>query len=134
MIIMDSHLKKNLFTSEEGKNREKTRKEWNEVLIFYQENITFSRRKERILQLSNLFRWMRNIKIQTREILFVNIKSETKIGFQEKKIEIEGNPTLCEISCWFLDRFHNIIVIKKLNKLANWASSRYSQWVTWLIV
>lgn len=46
-------------------------------------------------------------------------KSETKIGFQEKKIEIEGNPTLCEISCWFLDRFHNIIVIKKLNKLAN---------------
>lgn len=96
---MDSHLKKNLFTSEEGKNREKTRKEWNEELIFYQENIIFSRRKERILQLSNLFRWMRNIKIQTRKILFVNIKSETKIGFQEKKIEIEGNPTLCEISC-----------------------------------
>lgn len=50
MIIMDSNLKKNLFTSEEGKNREKTRKEWNEELIFYQENITFSRRKERILR------------------------------------------------------------------------------------
>lgn len=45
MIIMDSHFLKNLFTSEEGKNREKTRKEWNEELIFYQENITFSEEK-----------------------------------------------------------------------------------------
>lgn len=35
MIIMDLYLKKNFFISEEGKNREKIRKEWNEELIFY---------------------------------------------------------------------------------------------------